>query len=165
MIPFGMYFVPHETKTQRDHRCGPDRGFEDLRELRGQGSPGYPECPTHGDIVAGFRAHSVAEVAQRFGISPAAMAERIGVSRATFHRRQKEDSLLTAHESDALARHSSLLTQAIAVFDGDEDAARQWLNCPQVGLGGAIPLECAQTSFGFREVEKLLTRIDRGTYA
>jgi putative toxin-antitoxin system antitoxin component (TIGR02293 family) len=125
----------------------------------------YPEHPTHGDIMAGFRTHSVAEVAQRFGISPAAMAERIGVSRSTFHRKQKEDALLTGHESDALARHAGLLTQAIAVFDGDEDAARQWLNCPQIGLGNAIPLECAQTSFGFREVEKLLTRIDRGVYA
>jgi putative toxin-antitoxin system antitoxin component (TIGR02293 family) len=125
----------------------------------------YPEHPTHGEIMAGFRTHSVAEVAQRFGISPAAMAERIGVSRSTFHRKQKEDALLTGHESDALARHAGLLAQAVAVFDGDEEAARQWLNCPQIGLGNAIPLEFAQTSFGFREVEKLLTRVDRGVYA
>ncbi len=57
------------------------------------------------------------------------------------------------------------MTQAIAVFDGDEDAARQWLGCPQIGLGNAVPLDCAQTTFGFREVEKLLTRIDHGVYA
>ncbi len=125
----------------------------------------YPEHPTHAEIMAGFHAHSVAEVAQRFGISPGAMAERIGVSRSTYHRKQKGDALLTGHESDALARHAGLLTQAISVFDGDEDAARQWLNCPQIGLGGAVPLECAKTTFGFREVEKLLTRIDRGVYA
>src|SRR5271154_2229110 len=117
----------------------------------------YPERPTHSEIMAGFRTHSVAEVAQRFGISPAAMAERIGVSRSTFHRKQKEDALLTGHESDALARHAGLLALAITVFDGDEEAAKQWLNCPQIGLGNAIPLECAKTSFGFREVEKLLT--------
>jgi putative toxin-antitoxin system antitoxin component (TIGR02293 family) len=125
----------------------------------------YPEHPGHGEIMAGFHVHSVAEVAERFGISPAAMAERIGVSRSTFHRKQKGDALLTGHESDALARHASLLAQAIAVFDGDEEAARQWLNCPQIGLGDAIPLECAKTSFGTREVEKLLTRIDHGVYA
>jgi putative toxin-antitoxin system antitoxin component (TIGR02293 family) len=132
---------------------------------KGPASMEYPVHPTHGEIMAGFRTHSVAEVAQRFGISPAAMAERIGVSRSTFHRKQKDDAFLTGHESDALARHAGLLTQAIAVFDGDEEAARQWLNCPQIGLGSAIPLECAQTSFGFREVEKLLTRIDHGVYA
>jgi len=125
----------------------------------------YPENPTHGDIMAGFRAHAVAEVAQRFGVSPAAMAERIGVSRSTFHRKQKDDSLLAGHESDALARHAGLFSQAVAVFDGDEDAARQWLNCPQIGLGNAVPLDYAKTSFGFREVEKLLTRIDNGVYA
>jgi putative toxin-antitoxin system antitoxin component (TIGR02293 family) len=132
---------------------------------KGPVSMEYPDHATHGEILAGFRAHSVAEVAQRFGISPAAMAGRIGVSRSTFHRKQKEDALLTGHESDALARHASLLTQAIAVFDGDEEAARQWLNCPQIGLGNAVPVECARTSFGSREVEKLLTRIDRGVYA
>lgn len=140
-------------------------GLKSPAAKKGPSSMEYPEHPTHGDIVAGFRTHSVADVAQKFGISPAAMAGRIGVSRSTFHRKQKADALLTGHESDALARHAGLLTQAIAVFDGDEDAARQWLNCPQIGLGNAIPLECAQTTFGFREVEKLLTRIDRGVYA
>jgi putative toxin-antitoxin system antitoxin component (TIGR02293 family) len=125
----------------------------------------YPDHPTHGEIMGGFHAHAVVEVAQKFGITPAAMAERIGVSRSTFHRKQKEDSLLATHESDALARHAGLLSHAIAVFDGDEEAAMQWLNCPQIGLGNAVPLECAKTSFGFREVEKLLTRIDHGVYA
>jgi putative toxin-antitoxin system antitoxin component (TIGR02293 family) len=128
-------------------------------------NPEYPEHATHGEIMAGFPVHAVAEVAQRYGISPAAMADRIGVSRSTFHRKQKGDALLTGHESDALARHAGLLDQATAVFDGDEEAARQWLNCPQIGLGGAIPLEFAKTTPGFREVEKLLTRIDRGVYA
>ena len=132
---------------------------------KGPASTAYPEHPTHGDVTAGFRTHAVAEVAQRFGISPAAMAERIGVSRSTFHRKQKEDARLTGHESDALARHAGLLSQATAVFDGDGEAARQWLNCPQIGLGNAIPLEFAKTTFGFRGVEKLLTRIDRGVYA
>jgi putative toxin-antitoxin system antitoxin component (TIGR02293 family) len=125
----------------------------------------YPEYPTHEEIKAGFRAHSVAEVAQRYGMTPAEMAQRIGVSRSTFHRKQKKDSLLTGHESDALARHAGLLARAIAVFDGDEEAARQWLACPQIGLGNAIPLECAQTTVGFREAEKLLNRIDHGVYA
>jgi putative toxin-antitoxin system antitoxin component (TIGR02293 family) len=121
--------------------------------------------PTHGEIMAGFHTHTVTEVAEKLGISAASMAERIGVARSTFHRKQKDDALLTEHESDALARHSSLLDQAIAVFDGDEEAARQWLGCPQVGLGNAVPLDFARTTFGYREVEKLLTRIDHGVYA
>ena len=65
----------------------------------------------------------------------------------------------------ALARHASLLAQAVATFDGDKEAARQWMNCPQIGLGNAVPLELAKTSFGSREVEKLLTRVNYGVYA
>jgi putative toxin-antitoxin system antitoxin component (TIGR02293 family) len=125
----------------------------------------YPGKPTHDEIMAGFPVNSVGEVAHELGMTPAEMARRIGVSRSTFHRKQKNNALLTRHESDALARHSALLAQAIAVFEGDAKAAKQWLGCPQIGLGNAVPLDCARTTVGYREVEKLLTRIDHGVYA
>jgi putative toxin-antitoxin system antitoxin component (TIGR02293 family) len=130
-----------------------------------KGMKGYPRIPTHGEIKVGYAPRLVIALAERLGIPPASMAERIGVSRSTFHRKLRGHALLTEHESDSLARHSSLLSQAIAVFDGDEEAAKQWLSCPQVGLGNGVPLDLAQTSFGYREVEKLLTRIDHGAYA
>ena len=46
-----------------------------------------------------------------------------------------------------------------------EANARQWLNAPQFGLGGAIPLEYAGTEVGAREVEDLLGRIEYGVYS
>ena len=125
----------------------------------------YPETPSHSEIIAGFRVQCVEEVAQRIDVSPTSMAERIGVSRSTYHRKQKDNSLLSRHESDALARYSALFAQATDVFDGDGGAARRWLSCPQIGLGNAVPLDLAQTTVGYREVEKLLTRIDHGVYA
>jgi putative toxin-antitoxin system antitoxin component (TIGR02293 family) len=45
------------------------------------------------------------------------------------------------------------------------DDGRRWLNSPQVGLGGAIPLEYAETEVGAREVEHLLGRIEYGVYS
>ena len=42
---------------------------------------------------------------------------------------------------------------------------RRWLNSPQVGLGGATPLEYAETEVGAREVEDLLGRIEHGVYS
>ena len=42
---------------------------------------------------------------------------------------------------------------------------RRWLASPQVGLGGAIPLEFAETEVGAREVENLLGRIEYGVYS
>jgi putative toxin-antitoxin system antitoxin component (TIGR02293 family) len=130
-------------------------------------SPAPPvfETPTHSEILEGLPLIRVFRVAEELDIAPASMAQRIGVSRSTFHRKRKTKEPLSAHESDALTRHSQLMAQAVAVFDGDVSAARQWLSCPQIGLGGMIPLDLVRTTVGFREVEKLLTRINYGVYA
>jgi len=61
-------------------------------------------------------------------------------------------------------RYARLLGQAFKVFE-DLESAKQWLNAPQVGLGGAIPLEYARTEIGAREVENLLGRIEYGVYS
>jgi len=47
----------------------------------------------------------------------------------------------------------------------DEHLARRWLSSPQRGLGGAVPLDYAETEIGAREVEDLLGRIEYGVYA
>ena len=54
--------------------------------------------------------------------------------------------------------------KAVEVMES-EDNARQWLTSPQVGLGGAVPLEYAETEVGAREVEDLLGRIEFGVYS
>jgi putative toxin-antitoxin system antitoxin component (TIGR02293 family) len=54
--------------------------------------------------------------------------------------------------------------KAVKVFGGIEEA-RQWLNSPQFGLGGAVPLDYAETEIGAREVENLLGRIEYGVYS
>jgi len=93
------------------------------------------------------------------------MAKRIGVTRSTLHRKLAAKGRLTEHESDSLARYSALLAHATDVFDEDANAARQWLSTPQIGLGGAVPMDFAKTTFGYQEVENLLVRIDYGVYA
>ena len=54
--------------------------------------------------------------------------------------------------------------KALEVFESEEPA-RSWLNSPQVGLGGAVPLDYAETELGAREVEDLLSRIEYGVYS
>ncbi len=120
----------------------------------------------HKDIVGGLPVWIIATVAEQAGLAAEELARRIGVSRSTFHRRKKSAaSRLSAQESDALARYASLTAKAVATFDGDVEAARRWLGSPQPGLGNVVPLEIARTTPGYREVEKLLTRIDHGVYA
>jgi putative toxin-antitoxin system antitoxin component (TIGR02293 family) len=61
-------------------------------------------------------------------------------------------------------RFARLMGQAVEVMESEENA-RQWLTSPQVGLGGAVPLEYAETEVGAREVEDLLGRIEHGVYS
>ena len=87
----------------------------------------------------------------------------LGISKATFHRRKAEGRLDQA-ESDRVVRFAKLMGKAIEVMESEENA-RQWLTSPQFGLGGAVPLEYAETEVGAREVENLLGRIEHGVYS
>ena len=91
------------------------------------------------------------------------LAPMLGISKATLHRR-KNAGRLDASESDRVVRFARLLGRAAAVMESLENG-RHWLASPQVGLGGAIPLEYAETEIGAREVEDLLGRIEYGVYS
>lgn len=87
----------------------------------------------------------------------------LGISKATLHRRKAEGRLGIA-ESDRIVRFARLMGRAVEVLESPENA-RRWLNAPQVGLGGAVPLVYAETEVGAREVEDLLGRIEYGVYS
>ena len=87
----------------------------------------------------------------------------LGISRATLNRRRVTGKLGVA-ESDRVVRYARLLGKAASVMESIENG-RRWLASPQVGLGGAIPLEFAETEVGAREVENLLGRIEYGVYS
>lgn len=87
----------------------------------------------------------------------------LGISKATLHRRKAEGRLGSA-ESDRVVRFARLMGKAVEVFETEENA-RQWLTSAQFGLGGAVPLEYAETEVGAREVEELLGRIEHGVYS
>jgi putative toxin-antitoxin system antitoxin component (TIGR02293 family) len=98
------------------------------------------------------------------GLPAEKLASMLGISKATFHRKRGDASKLTPAVSDRVVRYASLLGQAFKVFE-DFESAKQWLNAPQFGLGGAAPLEYAKTEIGARDVENLLGRIEYGVYS
>lgn len=87
----------------------------------------------------------------------------LGISKATLHRR-KAGGRLGPAESDRVVRFARLMGTAVEVLESEENA-RQWLTSPQFGLGGAVPLDYAETEVGAREVEDLLGRIEYGVYS
>ena len=91
------------------------------------------------------------------------LAGKLSISRSTLQRR-KANGRLSSDESDKVMRFTRLLGHAADVF-GNIDKARAWLKHPQRGLGGAVPLDYAETEIGAREVDNLLGRIDYGVYS
>lgn len=88
----------------------------------------------------------------------------VGIPRRTLTRR-KGEGRFSPNESDRLVRASRLFGKALELFDGDTDAASTWLASPQRALGGAVPLEFANTEIGSREVEQLIGRLQHGVFA
>ncbi len=116
-------------------------------------------------VEAGLPETELTQLQASLAIPAERLVPLLGVSKATFHRRKKSaGAKLSPLVSDRVARFALLLRQAIRVFGNREDANR-WLKAPQLGLGGAVPLDFARTEVGAREVERLLGRIEHGVYA
>jgi putative toxin-antitoxin system antitoxin component (TIGR02293 family) len=114
-------------------------------------------------IEAGLSFRAVQSLQKALAIPMEALADVLGMSRATLHRR-KNQGKIDKGESERLVRYQRLLKKAEDIF-GDGAAAREWLTHKQVGLGNAVPLEFAKTEIGAREVENLLGRIEYGVYS
>jgi putative toxin-antitoxin system antitoxin component (TIGR02293 family) len=123
--------------------------------------------PTSGELIAsivkGLAFKELTALQEGLGVSLDKLAGTLGIAKATLSRR-KVQGRLDPEESDRVVRFARLMGKAVEVLES-QDAARQWLNAPQTGLGGAIPLDYARTEVGAREVEALLTRIEHGVYA
>ena len=116
-----------------------------------------------GRIQAGFSFRAVRDLQKTLDVSIEKLANLLGMSRATLHRR-KVQGKIDERESEKLVRYQRLLEKARTVF-GDAKSAREWLTHDQPGLGNVVPLEFARTEIGAREVENLLGRIEYGVYS
>ena len=114
-------------------------------------------------IQKGLRFSELETLQNSIGVPFEQLAAKLCISRSTLQRR-KATGRLSPDESDKVMRLSRLLEHAKKVF-GDVDKARAWLKHPQYGLGGAVPLDYAETEIGAREVDNLLGRIDYGVYS
>ena len=97
------------------------------------------------------------------GINEEALAEVLGMSRTTLHRRKKVGRL-DSTESERVIRLTRIFTRAETVLGGPE-AARAWLKAPVRALGGETPLSYCDTEVGAREVEDLLGRLEHGVFS
>jgi len=89
------------------------------------------------------------------------LIELVQITLRTLSRR-KEEGKLRPDESDRLLRASRVFAKALDLFEGDADAAREWLQGSNTALGGASPLSYSSTEVGALEVESLIGRLEHG---
>ena len=95
------------------------------------------------------------------GLSTSDLADVVVIKMRTLQRR-KEQGRLEPEESDRLMRVSRIFGKALELFEGNSEAARQWLFTRQRALGGERPMVLARTDLGAREVEALIDRLEHG---
>jgi putative toxin-antitoxin system antitoxin component (TIGR02293 family) len=140
-------------------------------------APETPGSSLDGLTILGLRARSTLELLEKVerGFSYATfvrlqraidvpaqeLADFVQIPARTLLRR-KETGRLRSDESDRVLRVSRLLERAIELFEGNAEAARNWLASPAKALAGHTPLDFARTEAGAREVESLIGRLEHG---
>lgn len=115
-------------------------------------------------VRAGFSFKSLADFEKASGLSREKITRLVAIPQRTLTRRRNEGKL-KPEESDRLLRICRIFDRAVELFEGDPRSAREWLEAPQTGLGGEVPLEFASTEVGAREVENLIGRLEHGVIA
>jgi putative toxin-antitoxin system antitoxin component (TIGR02293 family) len=114
-------------------------------------------------IRAGFPYSRLARLQRATDLPWEKVSRLVAIPQRTLTRRQTIGKL-QPDESDRVWRASAIFDMAIDLFDGEVAGARQWLEAPQVGLNGEVPLDLAGTDAGAREVENLITRLQHGVF-
>ena len=101
---------------------------------------------------------------KNLGFSSERLLNILDIPRRTLLRRKQEGRFSPA-ESDRLVRLSRLVAKAVLLFEGNRDAALEWLSTPRAALGGATPFALAASEVGGREVEALIDRLEHGVFS
>ena len=107
-----------------------------------------------------FKYAAVENLGQFLGESSTRLMRIIESNERTAQRR-KEQGMLTAEESDRIARIARVVGRAIEAFD-DSAQAREWLKRPNRALQGFAPLGLLVTDAGATLVTDELGRIEYG---
>ena len=97
------------------------------------------------------------------GLSQKTIGDVIDLPKSTL-RTRRESGILNRHESDRLIRLGRIFALAVELFEGDVNAASEWLQTPSHALGDHTPLEFSSTELGAREVEAVIGRMEHGVF-
>lgn len=146
------------TELRERIRSGATQGHYYLALL---GLRAYEPLRAYASVRRGFAYSAFERMQRNTGLSARALGDFAQIPSRTLARR-KDEGRLEPEESDRLARIARVFGNALALFEGDVEAAREWLTAEQSALGGNVPLELAGTEVGATEVEHLIGRLEHG---
>lgn len=152
---------PQSRKSSKGSRAPAARVRHDYGKLIGVKAKNTLDLVKH--VERGLSFTVVEALQQQMKLPAKEMSRLLDIKLRTFLRR-KEEGRLQPSESDRVLRTSRLFARATDLFDGNADAARDWLMSPQRALGGAVPVEIAKTEVGAREIENIIGRLEHGVF-
>jgi putative toxin-antitoxin system antitoxin component (TIGR02293 family) len=115
------------------------------------------------EIHRGFSINVIDKLVHELAISQQALLQTLSLSSATLTRRRThKQKRLTPQESDRVYRVAVVYRTALELFEGDKQAARDWLKEPAKALGGDSPLQHIDTEAGADDVQDLMGRLEHG---
>lgn len=113
-------------------------------------------------INDGLEGSVVKRISEWAKITPTELQKMSGIPITTFKRSTKKR--FTANQSERLVRVIRIIERAVALFEGDKEAAKKWLHEPNRALNWNIPAEIVASETGAYEVIRLIVRIEDGVY-
>lgn len=156
------------TRTERTQPTSPRRSTHRVVRFTTRGSSLGLRSTSTPQLIEQLEVGLSFDTLQTFqsnsGIDVVALASLIGIPDRTLARRRTAGRL-TPEESERLLRISNIFEKAVELFEGDAEAAIQWLTSPKKALNGQQPLQYSRTEPGAREVENLIGRVEHGVFA
>ena len=117
-------------------------------------------------VKKGFPAKTVQTVIRRVDPNNRFLQPTDIISKATLHRRAKDQKPLSKDDSEKIFALSKVFAEIMRIYHGDTDQAARFLVTEHPMLGGRPPIELAKESIAGAElVLKLLWQADAGVAA
>lgn len=120
-----------------------------------------PSATAHAILRRGVPSRSLIALGAHLGIGNGALADLVGMDRATASRKMVSDQLLPLHAAERVLRLLELQYQAEETFESPA-AASAWLRRGHEMLEGETPLEWATSWYGTQRVKELLVALKYG---
>lgn len=115
-------------------------------------------------LEAGLPFHSIRRLQRSLDLPLEEVATLVRISPRTLARRKREGKF-NFDESERLFRLTTVLDRALELFEGDEAAARRWLQKSRPIFDNQSGLELARSEIGAGEVKDLIGRLEHGVFS